>query len=127
MYRLIGLVFFLSISINARENTERYYQEICGRELDGKLEVRLEDRTRVDILTKDLAIEVDFADKWAEGIGQSLHYSMMTKRDAGLILIVEEESDSKYVNRVKNLLRYKSLRIVLYVYDLRTRQLWRLP
>ena len=34
------------------------------------------DGTRCDILTDTHAIEVDFADKWAEAIGQSLNYAM---------------------------------------------------
>ena len=34
------------------------------------------DGARCDILTETHAIEVDFADKWAEAFGQSLNYAM---------------------------------------------------
>ena len=45
------------------------------------------DGTRCDILTDTHAIEVDFADKWAEAIGQSLNYAMQTGKKAGIVLV----------------------------------------
>ena len=39
-------------------------------EIGGKVEVVMKDGTRCDILTATHAIEVDFAKKWAEAIGQ---------------------------------------------------------
>ena len=36
------------------------------------------DGTRCDILTDTHAIEVDFANKWAQAIGQSLNHAMQT-------------------------------------------------
>jgi len=117
------ILLLLTLTTFARENHERYYQEISAKQLVGEMEVIQEDSTRVDIVTKTHAIEVDFADKWAEGIGQCLHYSGMTGLDAGLILIVEGDKDDKYVELVKKLLIKKSLRIYLWVYDQRTKTL----
>jgi hypothetical protein len=57
----------------------------------GKIEVRLSDRTRVDCLTERYAIEYDFTHKWAEAIGQALHYSLMTGKRAGIVLIGSQE------------------------------------
>ena len=53
------------------KQSERYYQEKFAREIGGKVEVVMKDGTRCDILTATHAIEVDFAKKWAEAIGQS--------------------------------------------------------
>ena len=114
-----------SICLAANKNSEKYYQELVAKELEGKVEVVLRDKTRVDILTEDVAYEVDFARKWAEGIGQALHYSMMTERDAGLILIAEKDSDDKFILRVKEIMKMKSLRLIFYVYDNRNKTLWR--
>jgi CRISPR/Cas system-associated protein Cas10 (large subunit of type III CRISPR-Cas system) len=114
--KYIIILCLLPLSVFCRDNTEKHYQEIIAKQLSAQMEVQLPDRTRIDILTKTHAMEIDFADKWAEGIGQSLHYSAMTDLDAGLILIVEKDSDNRYVERVKTLLRKKSLRIKLYVY-----------
>jgi hypothetical protein len=113
------LIMILSFSLHARENPEAFYQDLVAKELKGKTEVVLKDKTRVDILTTSHAIEVDFADKWAEGI--------MTDLDAGLILIVEKESDDKHVQRVLNLLTKKSLRIKLWVYRLQNKMLFEFP
>ena len=64
------------------------------------VEVRLADRTRVDILTEDYAIEVDFATKWAEAIGQALHYARMTGRKPGVIIIIRDAAkDIQHASR----------------------------
>jgi hypothetical protein len=44
------------------------------------------DGTRCDIVTETHAIEVDFADKWAEAIGQCLNYSFQLNKKAGILL-----------------------------------------
>lgn len=67
-----------------------------------RLEHRLNDGTRVDILADDYAYEVDWATngKWAESIGQALYYGIMTDRKPGVILLVEDaDRDAKYVHR----------------------------
>lgn len=72
-----------------------------AKEMGGIAEYRLPDRTRVDILTNDLACEVDWAKKWAEGIGQSLYYAEMTGRKPCVILIIKNEKDQRFVKRCK--------------------------
>ncbi len=56
-------------------------------------EVRLWDRTRVDIVHGNNAIELDWASKWAEGIGQSLWYAATTRKDPVLCLICTDIMD----------------------------------
>ena len=57
---------------------ESYYvNQWCSPDF-GRKEAILWDMTRVDCLSKDYAIEFDFAKKWAESIGQSLYYSKLT-------------------------------------------------
>jgi len=57
----------------------------------GVIEARLPDRTRVDCLTDEYAIEYDFTHKWAEAIGQALHYGLMTGRQPVVVLIGSQE------------------------------------
>ena len=76
------------------KQSERYYQEKFAREIGGQVEVVMEDGTRCDILTATHAIEVDFAKKWAEAIGQSLNYAMHTGKRPGVALIVLSPSDN---------------------------------
>ena len=66
----------------------------------GQREVVLFDNTRVDILTDSHAIEVDFAKKWAEAIGQALYYAAATGRKPGIVLIIKNrDRDRRYVYR----------------------------
>lgn len=82
---------------------ESYYQnQWCTADF-GRKEAVLWDMTRVDCLTKDYAIEFDFAKKWAESIGQSLYYSKLTGKAPAVVLILTSLNDYKYVKRVERL------------------------
>jgi len=83
-----------------KKHNERYYQTKLCNNLDGDMEYTLKDRTRVDCLTDEYAIEVDFAKKWAESIGQSLYYAEMTGKKPAIGLIVGEK-DTRYLRRLK--------------------------
>lgn len=81
---------------------EAYYvSQWCGD--FGKQEFLLWDNTRVDCLTKDYAIEFDFAKKWAESVGQALYYSKMTSKKPAVVLILSDIKDYRYVKRVERL------------------------
>lgn len=67
------------------------------------MEYKLSDKTRVDCITKNYAVEFDFAPKWAEAIGQSLYYGIMTNKKPAIVLILEKPSDFRYYNRVKKI------------------------
>lgn len=84
-------------------NVEAYYVDKWCTPDFGRKEVILWDRTRVDCLTKEYAIEFDFAKKWAESIGQSLYYSKMTGKLPAVVLILTDWTDMKYVKRVERL------------------------
>ena len=58
------------------------------------------DGTRCDILTDTQAIEVDFADKWAKAIGQSLNYARQTGKKAVIVLVLKDRVDEKHVERL---------------------------
>ena len=85
IYILMGLVF---CAVCFAHN-ERYYQErFNDRQSHGKLEVVIPGG-RIDILTDDHAIEVDWAKKWKEGVEQCLRYSRGTGKRPGLVLIAD--------------------------------------
>lgn len=74
------------------------------------MEYKLSDKTRVDCLTDKLAVEVDFAPKWAECIGQALYYGKMTGKRPACVLIMERgEKDLKYLNRLRRAVYRKGL------------------
>ena len=69
---------------------------------NARVEVRLWDATRVDMLSDDTAWEVDWAKKWAEGIGQALYYAAVTGKRPGLVLLVRDmDRDRRYVYRAQ--------------------------
>ena len=82
---------------------EAYYQDQWCTSDFGRKEVILWDRTRVDCMTKEYAIEFDFAKKWAESIGQSLYYAKMTGKKPAVVLILTSPTDYHYVKRVERL------------------------
>ena len=100
----ILLLLLLVLNLQAKHiNKEKVYQEHFCKQFGGVSEYRLKDRTRVDCLLNDYAIEVDFAKKWAESIGQSLYYASQTSRKAAVLLIMEDlEKDEKYLHRLKD-------------------------
>lgn len=65
----------------------------------GQTEVKLSDGSRADCVTTHYAIEIDFAQKWAEGVGQALHYARLTEKQPALLLIIEKESDWRFFKR----------------------------
>jgi len=82
---------------SARYGTERDNQKIINEELGGQMEVVLDCGSRVDLVFEledqksfnMVACEVDWAKKWAEGIGQSIYYWL--KLNDPIIKSVKEE------------------------------------
>lgn len=86
------------------QHNEASYQNAWCSAHSGVTEYENKDFTRVDCLTATNAVEFDFANKWAESIGQSLHYQMMTGKRAKVVLILEDpQKQMVYYNRVKAL------------------------
>ena len=116
LFHLIGFSLIFSLPLFGKQS-ERYYQEKFAREIGGQVEVVMRDGTRCDILTATHAIEVDFARKWAEAIGQSLHYALHTGKRPAVALIVLSPSDNKYVERVQKISAEYGLGLTIYPID----------
>ena len=63
----------------------------------------------------EYAIEFDFADKWAEAIAQSLHYALVTGKKAGVVLIVENEGEGRFWDRMNAVIENYNLPIKTYL------------
>jgi len=77
---------------------ERVYQAQWCNDHHGQMEVTLPDRTRADCLTDRYAVEVDFAYKWHEATGQSMHYAAMVGKQPAIVLILERASDERFLH-----------------------------
>ena len=92
--------FYKTLVMRPGMNESFYVNQWCQSDF-GKREFLLWDMTRVDCLTKDYAIEFDFAKKWAESIGQSMYYAKMTGKAQAVVLILTAPTDYRYVKRVE--------------------------
>jgi hypothetical protein len=108
IYVVIPLLLYSSFtSATSLAHDEAYYQAIWCASNEGITEVRLPDQARIDCLTPTYAIEVDFAEKaWKEGVGQALWYGLVTRRKPGVVVIMLEERDCKYLTRLKGIVNW---------------------
>jgi len=108
---VVGLLGFFAGKAHA---LERDYQLAWCKDHNGTAEYVLDDRTRVDCLTATHAVEVDFAPKWAEAIGQSLYYSAKTGKRAGILLILRSADDERFLVRLREAIRMQCLPIDIW-------------
>lgn len=96
------LLKFITLSIYlSHVHPEAYYQQQWCDERKGVMEYVLDDRSRVDCLTDEYAVEIEFAAKWKEAIGQALFYGIKTGKKPGAVLIMEKDTDGKYLERLR--------------------------
>lgn len=97
---LIILIIFVP-NVFAQNYKEKDYQVLWCEQQGGITEYVLDDKTRVDCLLPEYAVEFDFAKKWAESIGQSLYYAIKTNRKPGVVLILKSDKDNIYLLRLQ--------------------------
>ncbi len=84
------------------QEQEKYHEkDYVDAYCKGITEYVLPDRTRVDCLTDEYAIEFDWGKKWAESIGQSLYYAKMTGKKPGVAIIIKSPREQRYIERIK--------------------------
>jgi len=112
MVKIALIILALTVS-TAQAKLEKDYN-ICQ---NGHKEFVLADKTRIDCLTDTHAIEVEYAKKFYEAIGQSLHYSLNTGKRAGILLIVNPETEFKYWIRLNSVIQHFNLPIDTWVVE----------
>jgi hypothetical protein len=115
---IILALLLISVICYSQKQPEKYYQNVFATIIKGKTEVVLSDQARVDIVTDTFAIEVDFAHKWAESVGQALYYNIELNKKAGVLLLVDGRKNERYVKRLLKIAeRYK---ITVWLMDTNT-------
>ncbi len=113
-FLLLGILGFVALAVLCAavpsHAAERDYQLPWCAERGGTVEVVMSDGTRADCVTATHAIEFDFAPKWAEAIGQALHYAALTGKKPGIVLIVGPD-DGRYLERLRATIAAHCLRI----------------
>ena len=117
----------VALQAPTKKLSEAHHVENIARSfVNAQTQKVLADGTECDILTPQWAIEVDFAEKWYESVGQSLHYAVVSGRDPGIVLILDEDSDNKHVRRLMDVVDRvwytdgkRSVRIRVWTHDVR--------
>ena len=97
-YILSAILLTISTQTQAHLNLESYYQNEFCTGMD--TEVVMSDGTRADCVGIGIVIEVDFAEKWYQAVGQSLAYANLTGLHPVIVLIVEDDKDCKHISRL---------------------------
>lgn len=111
--KYLALILFtmaLSIPLMAKK-IERDYSDTFCKQMNGIREYRLKDRARIDCLNDTYAIEIEFAKKWAEGIGQTLYYAQMTGKKPAIGLIVAPGKEEIYIQRLDTVAKHHGIKI----------------
>ncbi len=121
---IIGIFLCIGTFANAKHlYTEKQYQDAWCNKGEKEVVLRLDPKTtsfvRCDCISKkdteqEFAIEIDFAKKWYEGLGQALFYSALTGKRAGVALIVENAEELKYIKRLKWVIKEKNLDVTVW-------------
>lgn len=75
--------------------TESDYRDYICMPAGWQTEVHIPNGTRADCVSKTHAIEIDFANHWAEALGQSLNYAAETGKQPGIILICKRGTEAR--------------------------------
>jgi len=108
----VGLLLSDS-AIAGHRHLESWYADALAEELGSRTEVRMPNGTRCDVLSSGHAIEVEFAAKWCESIGQALNYASQTGRMGAVALILESPKDSRFLVRLRDVIAWHRLPIVV--------------
>jgi len=120
--KILILLFSALLSAN-HLHYEKVYQKVFCKKLGGKMEVKLKDGSRVDCLTAHYAIEVDFANKSYEGIGQALYYSIETGKKPGVCMISENPSkDRRNLNKLLTVAKKYDIAVWVIYKDFSTKR-----
>lgn len=125
MYTLLFLCFFLTeLDYSKHIALDKLHLSI------NDIEYYLPDDRRIDIIdhTNKIAYEVDWCEKWEEGIGQSLGYSIATNYKPGLILLYKGDDDDEDYNTalgVVNDLREHGYEYTFIIYNVNNQRYWR--
>ena len=108
--------WFNVLAQSVRLDTEAYWQRELAELWNCPVEVPVVGG-RCDLLYGGCAIEVDWAEKWPEAIGQSLYYSCCLGIPPGIVLLLKSEKDNIYLHRLQQVNNQKDLGLSIWKLD----------
>ena len=120
-YLAIVVLMLVSFEANAaKAQKEDFYTNIWCSAHNGKQEVKTSLGTRADCILPNYAVEVDFDTKWAEGLGQALHYGVQFGRQAAVLLIIQNHDGkdrTKYIERLQSTIDGANLDVEIFIIE----------
>ncbi|MBK9152081.1 MAG: hypothetical protein IPM26_14305 [Saprospiraceae bacterium] len=102
------------------QGKEKPYQLLLNNEVfRGQIEYMV-DNGRVDILTEEYAIEIEWAKNWKHSIGQAIWYGLQTNKTPGIVLLLENEKEYRNFIRLNTALNYAGMEGKVKTWYLRT-------
>ncbi len=101
-------IFFIFVNTCQAQNEAWYIETINQNHFGGRTEVTLKGG-RADIVNNNYAIEVEFASKWKNAIGQALWYGLQLERKPGIVLVMKDINDRKYGIMLQSAIDYAGL------------------
>lgn len=108
----VAIASFLVLYVLGAQ-TELSYEKMLAPKYKARTEVRLPDGARCDLVNENYAIEIDWAHKWAESIGQSLYYAEILKKKPGIILLISSPKDKVFIKRCQTVCRLYAITLYL--------------
>lgn len=102
-----GILFFFMQTLSG-QNEAHYVQWLNQNYFAGLTEVAVQ-AGRADIVNDEYAIEVEWAYKWKNSIGQALWYGLQTNKKSGIVLLMNDINDRKYGIMLQSALDYAGI------------------
>jgi hypothetical protein len=88
-------VLTLEVESHYGKESELYIIKQLAEKMGCESEVRLPDESRVDLLSRIHAIEVEWASNWKEAPGQAVLYAIWAERKPAVFLLVKDWKEDK--------------------------------
>jgi hypothetical protein len=125
MKKLLLTAMMIMVATTAfadKAQKESYYSKIWCDANGGIEEVKTSMGTRADCVLDNYAVEVDFDNKWAEGLGQALHYGVEFNKKPAVLLILKNQDGKdrrKYVDRLTSTIDGAGLDVEVFIIEAR--------
>ena len=106
--KYIAIILLFLCSFAQAQNEAHYIELLNQNHFQGQTEVKVPNG-RADIVNDEYAIEVEWAEKWKNSIGQALWYGLQTNKKPGIVLVMKDVSDRKYGIMLQSALDYAGI------------------
>ena len=99
MLKVLAVLVMLALPSLALSQTEAEVEALLCADMETSYRIPIGSVSylEVDCVSDTHAIEIDWNDKWREGVGQALVYSKLLDLKFGLILVCKENSTKEHL------------------------------